>query len=512
MDELFEEYPKLPKNIRQIGEKENEVKAYVEDYVNTYLRRLYPDPGRLLRVGVLLGNLEVREGIPFLFIDGALEMEGASMEGERVLISDEVWKQTYDEMGRFFPKAEILGWFLCAGPGVYLNPITYWNQHAEYFPGKYKLMYLNHTTEQDEVLFMTSIDGFYKLSGYCIYYERNQCMQDYMVLRKDAKRIEIGVDDSAARTVKTLLQERRGEASRRRSMNWMYGVCSFLLILVLAGGVTMMNNYEKMKSMEVAIANLSDNVVGVRLPASTQTEGAAKSTAESGGIIIEHIQGGVSMTEAESGQEAGAPAGAPQSSPGQDLPGGGQGQESEPAGQGQTGNGPGETGAGQGQTTADQGQTGSSQGQAEAGQGQTVTGQAAGAGSTQGSTSGQDTDTSQGSTSGQGTDTSQGSTSGQGAGTSSGNTSGQEAGQSQGAPVTSTKEEMASIETREPKTPAADEAAAAAGRVHIVKEGETLYSICLKEYESVSKVEEICRLNQLEDPDKIIVGQKLILP
>lgn len=481
MDELFEEYPKLPKNIRQIGEKEDEAKVYVEDYVNTYLRRLYPDPGRLLRVGVLLGNLEVREGIPFLFIDGALEMPGASVEGEKVLISDEVWKQTYDEMGRFFPKAEILGWFLCAGPGVYLNPITYWNQHSEYFPGKYKLMYLNHTTEQDEVLFMTSIDGFYKLAGYCIYYERNQCMQDYMVLRKDAKRIEIGVDDSAARTVKTLLQERKGEANRRRSMSWMYGVCSFLLILVLAGGVTMMNNYEKMKSMEVAIANLSDNVVGVKLPGSPQTEGAEKSTKESGGIIIEHIQGGVSMTE-ESGQEVGAPADTSQIPQGQETAESGEGQRTAESGEGQTA---------EGQTV--EGQVGTGQGQAAG------------------------TGTPQGNSSGQGVGTSQGNASGQAAGTSQGNASGQAADHSQGSPVTSTKEEMASIETRESSTPAADEttaaaAAAASGKVHIVKEGETLYSICLKEYESVSKVEEICRLNQLEDPDKIIVGQKLMLP
>ena len=45
MGELYEPFPKLPKNIRQIGERDNIVRVYVEDYVNTYLKRLYPAGG-----------------------------------------------------------------------------------------------------------------------------------------------------------------------------------------------------------------------------------------------------------------------------------------------------------------------------------------------------------------------------------------------------------------------------------------------------------------------------------
>ncbi len=39
MGELYELYPKLPKNIRQIGERDTVLRLYVEDYVNTYLKR-----------------------------------------------------------------------------------------------------------------------------------------------------------------------------------------------------------------------------------------------------------------------------------------------------------------------------------------------------------------------------------------------------------------------------------------------------------------------------------------
>ena len=60
MGELYEPFPKLPKNIRQIGERDKVLKLYLEDYVNTYLKRLQPLKGSDLRVGLLLGSREMR--------------------------------------------------------------------------------------------------------------------------------------------------------------------------------------------------------------------------------------------------------------------------------------------------------------------------------------------------------------------------------------------------------------------------------------------------------------------
>jgi hypothetical protein len=57
------------------------------------------------------------------------------------------------------------------------------------------------------------------------------------------------------------------------------------------------------------------------------------------------------------------------------------------------------------------------------------------------------------------------------------------------------------------------EAAAANGyQIYIVGEGETLYGICWKRYNSLEHLTEICRLNQLKNVDRILAGQKLILP
>ena len=75
----------LPKNIRQIGERDEVVRLYVEDYVNTYLKQVYPSGGPGLRVGLLLGNSDPQQEVPCLFVDGALEMEEVVPSGEKIV-------------------------------------------------------------------------------------------------------------------------------------------------------------------------------------------------------------------------------------------------------------------------------------------------------------------------------------------------------------------------------------------------------------------------------------------
>ena len=117
MGELYEPFPRLPKNIRQIGERDQILKLYLEDYVKTYLKRLRPARGSDLRVGLLLGSREVHEDVPYVFVDGALEMESVTEEGEKVVFTEDAWKKAYQEVEQMFPKRTVQGWFLCGGPG-----------------------------------------------------------------------------------------------------------------------------------------------------------------------------------------------------------------------------------------------------------------------------------------------------------------------------------------------------------------------------------------------------------
>ena len=257
MGELYNPFPKLPKNIRQIGDTDQVVRLYVEDYVNTYLKRLYPAGNQTLRVGLLLGNTENYDGTPYIFIDGAIEMEDVEVSGEKIEFSENAWKKAYRGIEESFPKRTVQGWFICGTPSSQLSPLNYWKQHNQYFNGKNKLMYLNHGLEGEEAVYVTSEDGFYRLKGHCIYYERNQMMQDYMVTRKDARRVESGSHEKVIKDFRQRMTARKEQADAGRHMSGILGTaCGVLTVAVLAGGVVLVNNYHKMRQMETVLTSV----------------------------------------------------------------------------------------------------------------------------------------------------------------------------------------------------------------------------------------------------------------
>lgn len=484
MGDLYNPFPKLPKNVRQIGDPDQVVRLYVEDYVNTYLKRLYPSGRQTMRVGVLLGSVEQYDGTPYIFIDGAMELEDVETEGEKILFSESSWKKLYSAMETAFPKRTVQGWFLCGGPSSQLSPLNYWKQHSQYFAGKNQLMYLNHGLEGEEAVYVTSEDGFYRLKGHYIYYERNQMMQDYMISRKDVRRVESGSHEKVIKDFRQRMTARKEQAgARQRTASVLGMACGILSVAVLAGGVVLMNNYQKMRQMEGVLASVLP--VGVSDWQEYQEE-----LEEAPDFIIEERPGNVYPT---AGTEDG----------------------------GQAANG----------QAADDQTAGSQIIDGQAAGGQAVNGQAAVGQDNLGT--GAETGTEAGAGAGQGTE--EGAGMGAGSGAETGTTPSPEtmssedafsSGQASQAPLDNLvgmgkesepekqEEVLGEGDAKETILPPVDYDAAEANgyRIYEIGEGETLYGICWKEYGDLSRLEEICRLNALEDVDHILAGQRLILP
>lgn len=409
MGELYNPFPKLPKNIRQIGDSDQVVRFYMEDYVNTYLKRLYPTGKQTVRVGVLLGNVEQYDGIPYIFVDGAMEMEDVETDGEKVIFSDASWKKVYRQMEDCFPKRTIQGWFLCGSPGSQLSPLNYWKQHSQYFAGKNQLMYLNHGLEGDESIYITSEDGFYQLKGHCIYYERNQMMQDYMVTRKDVHRVESGAQETVIRDFRSRLSAKKEHAViQHRASNAMGVLCGVLTAAILAGGVALVNNYTKMQQMESVLASVLPTDYGEFIIEEISGHVMPTTVKEEMTLSHEETSAAESKSAEENWEKESETSGIPVTVSGDTL-----------------------------ETTLET-----------------------------------------------------------------------EASASAGVTSELTKESQT-----ESVQPIDYEAAAANGyKIYEVKEGETLYGICWTQYSNLSHLAEICRLNHLTDVDRILAGQKLILP
>ncbi|MDE7321365.1 MAG: LysM peptidoglycan-binding domain-containing protein [Lachnospiraceae bacterium] len=61
-------------------------------------------------------------------------------------------------------------------------------------------------------------------------------------------------------------------------------------------------------------------------------------------------------------------------------------------------------------------------------------------------------------------------------------------------------------------TPKPEDGQAPIPQYYVVRRGDTLRTICYDIYGDYSRVEEICRWNNIDDPDNILYGQKLLLP
>ncbi|MDO4324989.1 MAG: LysM domain-containing protein [bacterium] len=477
MGELYNPYPKLPRNIRQIGEKDDVARLYMEDYVSTYLKRLVPTGENVLRVGLLLGNLEERDGVPYLFVDGAMELEDLTAEVGNVEFTEAIWKKAYQDIEQSFPKRTVQGWFLCGARGSQLKSVDYWKAHGQYFAGKFKVMYLNSGEECEEELYITLEEGMNRMKGYCIYYERNQMMQDYMVLRNDSRRTEIGVHDRVTRDFRDKMAERKGQfQSQRNTMKVLTGVCGALSIAVLAGGIVMFRNYSQMKQMESVIASvmpqtgvLANHAGNVGNTESANDANRINSTnnASDTDTIINHA-GSLKEGEEKENEKGGLADAKEQETRDVEIAVASGGvYPTQAAGEehGQVGD------------TGDNGVVASNGVQNGNVPDSSVPGNGI-----QGETMPQ---------AGDGTEKST-----------------ESAGQSSGTPggnKTAAQADSGIVETT-------DAVSGKTVRYYVVGEGETLYGICLKVYHSLSAIHEICEVNGLESQDKIIAGQKLQLP
>lgn len=466
MGELYNPFPKLPKNIRQIGDTDQVVRLYVEDYVNTYLKRLYPAGNQTLRVGLLLGNTENYDGTPYIFIDGAIEMEDVEVSGEKIEFSENAWKKAYRGIEESFPKRTVQGWFICGAPSSQLSPLNYWKLHNQYFNGKNKLMYLNHGLEGEEAVYVTSEDGFYRLKGHCIYYERNQMMQDYMVTRKDVRRVESGSHEKVIKDFRQRMTVRKEQADAGRHMSGILGTaCGVLTVAVLAGGVVLVNNYHKMRQMETVLTSV--------VPAGTANwSDYLDKLNQEPDFVIEERPGNVFPTEAS-----------------------------------------GETGESYAAETMKATEAGTDT-------------EAAGADSqTQNSSTGSADDQKTKSETNAGTAGQPANTTAANNETAAASGVVEEAvPENAGAAETSTesptqprvgmgKESEQSNAGSQKKEPVDYAAASANGyRIYEIGDGETLYGICWKEYGNLKRLSEICELNHLNNVDHIVAGQKLVLP
>lgn len=245
----------LPKNIRQIGVPNGNRRIYIEDYVMTYLNQLANPNSTFARGAILVGECVKGANGEVVFISGALAAQNLELDLEESIFDGETWSYIYQEVKTYFPDLEVVGWFLSRmGFSTAVNDMIV-KIHMDNFAGPDKVLYIMDALEGEDAFYMMDEEGLRRQSGYYIYYARNEAMQNFMIASKGDVEPEQGNeveqrDEAVMRNYKKIMEERAKNARIERMNRRLSGICSGLVIAVLALGVAVFSNYQMLGKIE----------------------------------------------------------------------------------------------------------------------------------------------------------------------------------------------------------------------------------------------------------------------
>lgn len=239
----------LPKNIRQIGLIREDYKIYMEDYVYTFLVRLAraEKTGKPeTRVAVLTGETKWQGGSTYLFIKGAVMAGDMEAALDHIDFSAEIWQKINEEQKKYFEGQEIVGWFF-SQPQMSIEATELLTKvHLKHFGGE-KVLMLMEPQEREDAFFHYENNVMARLGGYYLYYEKNPCMQSYMLDKNKVLQPDAGeqYEDKAVKDFRKIITDKNGEKKERETPSvFSYGVTACLALAVLAVGVNFYRNYE----------------------------------------------------------------------------------------------------------------------------------------------------------------------------------------------------------------------------------------------------------------------------
>ena len=282
-----------PKNIKQIGDVSSNRKIYIEDYAFTYINSVAYQTPEDEQAGVLLGEVQKSDEEKCLFIKGVIRAKTPENETKQgIVFNEKIWEKIYAEIEKFFPDLEVVGWF-AAMPGITQERFLYLKKlHMDNFSGGMKTMYLVNTCDKEENFYLYENGELKKQKGYVCFYERNYEMQEYMLERRGRKPIESPEKDKVMKSIRSIIQEKEEMRQRRKNSVFLYGISSFMAVVVLVIGINLLNSYEKMKKFDTSLSNIALEISNI-----SEKEKSIQTSDNS--VSVNKISGDVYPTEAE---------------------------------------------------------------------------------------------------------------------------------------------------------------------------------------------------------------------
>ena len=276
----------FPKNVRQIGNVSDEPKIYVEDYVDTYLNQLRERAAEE-PVGVMLtGEILIQEGQAVVYASGAIRLKEIEVNGTEIVIGEDTFKELEEERKQYFPSSDAVGWCLIENGHPMGQNRQIAKIHEKSFAKSDTVFIWKDAVDNEEVYYAYKYGELMQMGGHYIYYEKNPNMQNYMI----STRKKIGVtpsevvEDRAAKDFRSVVRERMEDKEQRQSSRLVYVTSALLVVVVLAIGISTVNNFTKMEAVQSSLESLSQSASKTESQTGTVNEGE-DGALEANGII-----------------------------------------------------------------------------------------------------------------------------------------------------------------------------------------------------------------------------------
>lgn len=286
-----------PKNIKQIGDVSSDRKIYIEDYAFTYINSIaYGSPDEE-QAGVLLGECQRSDDEKCLFIKGVIKAKHTEQpEKQGIYFDEKIWNGIYSDVEKYFPNLQVVGWF-AALPDITAERMQYLKRvHLDNFSGAMKTMYLINTLEKEENFYLYENGDLKKQKGYVCFYERNYEMQEYMLEKRERRSVENPEKDKVMKSIRNIIQEKEDIKQQKRNVSFMYGVSTFMVVVVLVIGINLMNSYEKMKSFDQSLNNIVLEISNLN-GKDGQEDGGSVDVSSDDVVPVNKVSGNVYPTE-----------------------------------------------------------------------------------------------------------------------------------------------------------------------------------------------------------------------
>ncbi|MDR1150303.1 MAG: LysM peptidoglycan-binding domain-containing protein [Clostridiales bacterium] len=266
----------IPNNLKQIGSMvENPAKVFIEDYAYTFLNQ-YAGISQKEKLAFLIGESFLNENNEnIILISGSIACEYTVFTNGILNLTPESWTQAYKTINKYFPGLEIIGLMQSQpGYGIYLNE-------------KYIKLFKNNFNKPNQVFFVVDPveklnlfnifnadrENLLGLSGYFIYYDKNDAMNSYLVdikgfgknKKDNDNNNEIIKSREKNAPTEILLRKKQFErvqknnSENKKTINLMATLCGVLFLVCVIMGAGLVQNENRITKLEKNIASINFN-------------------------------------------------------------------------------------------------------------------------------------------------------------------------------------------------------------------------------------------------------------